>query len=836
MNYFTKQLFTFAISLFTFCLGFSQVKVSGTVVDSSNQLVPYANVYFPNTSIGTITDEEGRFYLEDETSHSQLTVSFIGYETNTIDLKSGANYKLVVTLNDVTSSLGEVVIVTGKQSKKNNPAIDILRKIWANKRKNGVKLFDQYEYKKYEKIEFDLNNVDSTFAENKVFKGMEFIFDYVDTSSISGKTYLPIFLNEAVSNVYGDNIIKKEKSDLIGNKNSGFSDNQSLIAFVKDLYNEYSIYDNYIKLYDKSFTSPLSKTGINVYNYALIDSAYIKNKWCYNIVYYPRRKNELTFKGDFWVNDTTWAIKDINMEASKSANINWVKELYIEQEYEVLNDSIFLITRDFFQSDFTLRKKESSRGMYGKRTSLYENYKFDVQRDPKFFKKEINPINFDSYNRDAKFWKENRLEKLNKDENQVYAMLDTLKTVKRFKSIYKVSEVLTSGYYGFKGFDYGPVLSTIGANEIEGFRLRAGARTYFSPNDLWRLQGYTAYGFDDRKIKYSIAGKVLLDRKNRLKLIAGNRRDIEQLGASLTSTNDVEGRSFASNSLFAVGDNTSLTNINLTSLNLELEPVKNLVVSFGGSYRTLKAADQNIFSLAFYTDDTFTETRNQIKQFEVSTKLTYTPGKKTTGYGVDRLIINSNYPEFFVEFTQGLEGPLNSDFNYSKAQLFYRQPFNIGGFGKTRTTLELGKTFGTVPLGLLSIVPGNQSYFSIYNTFPMLNFYEFVTDSYGSLHVEHNFGGRIFSRIPLLKKLNLREIVTLRGVTGTLSDENIEIDASSEILTRERAPSKKPYYEYSFGIGNIFKVARIDFNFRGNYKDVPDARTFGITGSFGFFF
>ena len=836
MNYYFKHFLTFALSFFVTCVCLAQVKVSGKVVDTGGQPIPYANVYFPNTTIGTITDEEGLFYMEDETSHTQLTVSFMGYETNTINIKTGANYKLIITLKEVTSSLGEVIIVSGKQPKKNNPAIDILRKIWENKRKNGVKLFDQYEYKKYEKLEFDLNNIDSTLVENKVFSGMEFIFDYVDTSRISGKTYLPIFLNEAVSNVYGDNTINKKKSDLLGNKNSGFSDNQSLIAFIKDMYNDYNIYDNYIKLYDKSFTSPLSQTGINVYNYALIDSAYVKDKWCYNIVYYPRRKNELTFKGDFWVNDTTWAIKDINMEVSKSANINWVKELYIEQEFDVLNDSIFLITRDFFQSDFTLRKKESSRGMYGKRTSLYDNYKFDIKRDPKFFRKEINPTNFDAFHRDSEFWKENRLEQLNKDESQVYAMLDTLKTVRRFKNIYKISEVLTSGYYRFKGFDYGPILSTVGLNEIEGFRLRAGARTYFGPNDLWRLQGYTAYGFGDNKVKYSIAGKVLLDRKNRLKLIGGNRRDIEQLGASLTNTNDVEGRSFASNSLFSVGDNKSLTNINLTSLNIELEPVKNLVVSVGGSYRTLKAADPSLFSLAFFTDDTFTKTRDRIRQFEVSTKITYTPGRKTTGYGVDQLRVNTNYPEFFMEFTQGIEGPLNSDFDYSKAQLFYRQPFNIGGLGKTRATLELGKTFGTVPLGLLSVVPGNQSYFSIYNTFPMLNFYEFVTDSYSSLHVEHNFGGRIFSRIPLLRKLNLREIITVRGVIGTLSDANIAIDASSENLTKASAPYKTPYYEYSFGVANIFKVVRIDFNFRGNYKNVPDARTFGITGSFGFFF
>ena len=198
-----------------------------------------------------------------------------------------------------------------------------------------MRLFDQYKYDSYEKIEFDLNTIDSALVESKLFKGMEFIFDQVDTSSVTGKTYLPVFINEASKITYGDNISKKTKSILRGNKNSGFSSNQFIIDFIDDLYSDYNIYDNYLKIFDKSFVSPLSKTGVDVYNYVLSDSAFIENKWCYNIIYYPRRKSELTFKGDFWVNDTTFAIKDINMQASKSANINWVKDIYIEQEYEV---------------------------------------------------------------------------------------------------------------------------------------------------------------------------------------------------------------------------------------------------------------------------------------------------------------------------------------------------------------------------------------------------------------------------------------------------------------------------------------------------------------------
>ena len=231
---------------------------------------------------------------------------------------------------------------------------------------------------------------------------------------------------------------------------------------------------------------------------------------------------------------------------------------------------------------------------------------------------------------------------------------------------------------------------------------------------------------------------------------------------------------------------------------------------------------------------------SEIKQFESTLSLSYFPKRKMTGFGVERRIANDDFARLFAQVSLGDKSFLNSDFDYTKFQFSYVQPWQIGGFGRLTTTFEAGKTFGEVPLGLLSVIPGNQSYFSIYNTFSQLDFYEFVTDTYASFHFEHNFNGRLFSRIPFLRKLNLREIVSLRGAWGEISDENIALNNTNNPNTIELvAPSNKPYYEYSLGVGNIFKVFRIDFNFRGNYKDdvvYPDARKFGVTGSFGFYF
>lgn len=811
-------------------MGFAQTKISGEVFDEFGEPVPFANVIFKDSQEGTITNENGRFYLESDQTYTAAVVSFLGYTAKEVPLSGRTTYNMKVELAEEAASLGEVVVFSGKQSKKNNPAIDILRKIWENRRENGVKKFKQYQFDKYEKLEFDLNTIDSALIKSKVFRGMEFIFDQTDTSKITGNTYLPIFINEAFSKVYGDNPEGLQQEILEGNKNSGFSNNQTIIEFVKDLYSDYDVYDNYIKFFDKAFTSPLSRTGINVYNYVLLDSAYIGDKWCYNIVYYPRRKNELTFKGDFWVNDTTWAIKEINMQATKSANLNWVREVYIEQEFDVLNDSIFLITRDYFLSDFSLRKKEGARGIYGKRTTLYDNYEFDIPKERDFYKEQVDPYDYEVYNRPDDFWDKNRLEDLNKDEKQIYTMLDTLKTVPRFKTLYNIGSVLASGYYEFPNFDFGPVFSTFGFNEAEGLRIRAGGRTYFGRNDPWRLEGFGAYGFRDERFKFGLSGKWLLDRRSRFIIFGGHRKDTEQTGASLTTSNDVLGRNLASSALITVGANDRLTRINLSTVGFEFEPYKNLIVRTTGSFRSLSSATQT-FSIDYFDQDG--NVQSEVRQSELSTGLFFTPGRKTSGYGVERTIINDGaFASVFVGATFGLKDLLDSDFEYQKIQALYTQPWNIGGFGRAFTTIEVGKIFGEVPLSLLSPIPGNQTLFSIYNTFNQLDFYEFVSDTYASFHLQHDFGGRFFSRIPWLRKLNLREVIGFRAVYGEISDANIALNASNIMY---QAP-EDIYWEWSVGIGNIFRIFRLDFNFRGNYLDNPDARKFGVTGTFGFSF
>ena len=809
----------------------AQIKVSGFVVDESDEPVPFANIIFKGSIEGTISDENGKFYLETSNSYEELEVSFVGFETKLIPLVK-VNTDLRIVLQEGRDELKEVMIYSGRVKKKNNPAIDILKKIWAQKRKNGLNMYDRYEFDRYEKIEFDLNNIDEKLMDRKIFEGMEMVFDQIDTSKITGKVFLPIFINESVYKTYGRNIYPRKKNSIMkANKNSGYSDNQALISFLKQLYVDFDIYDNYLLFFDKKFSSPLSKLGPEVYNYVLTDSSFIDNKWCYNILFYPRRKNELTFKGDFWVSDTTYAIKEIQMYATKNANVNWVKDIYIEQEYEVLNDSVFLLTRDYIMTDFALNQKDKSKGVYGKRTTLYDNHIFNVNRSDEYYKEQIQD-NEAMYNQPDDFWTKNRQEELSKNEIGIYQMLDTLQNVKRFQQINTVGEILASGYWNFAhGWDFGPVFSTIGYNDIEGLRLKAGGRTYFSQNDKWRVKGYLAYGFMDAKFKYGVEGKYLFKGQDRWILSVGTRKDIEQLGVSLTTSNEVLERSFATTSVFTRGDNSKLSNIDLSNIKVSFEPIKNLDLRIGATYKTLESADPNLFNVDYFDDNG--EIQSRIEQVDLSFAIQYTPNRKPYGFGVERSVSNDGrYPTFFFSYTKGLKGAFNSDFDYHKLQFYYEQPYQLGLFGKLRSTFEIGKTFNAVPLQLLNIVPGNQTFFTSRTLFDLLDYYEFVTDEYVSLHLEHNFNGKIFAKIPWIRDLQWREIIGIRGVVGGISQENRDINASDIIYV---AP-ENIYWEYHFGIGNIFKLLRVDFEYRGSYRDLPDATKFAVKVGLGFYF
>jgi len=819
-----RKIFTLWFS-WIILAGYGQTQVSGRVIDENGNPLPYVSIIFTGTTQGTISDENGKFFLASDKKQSSITLAYLGYKTRTVPLKS-RNNTVTVRMEPEAETLETVTIAAGKPKNKNNPAIDILKNIWKHKHRSGLNLYDYYEYDKYEKIEFDIYNVDSTLLGSPLLKGFEFIWNYVDTSRITGKAFLPVFLNEAFYKVYGKNIPPAAKrEDLTAHRASGVKNNEFVNLYLKDIYLTHNVYANFITVFGKEFISPLSKLGPTTYYYVLADTAQLNGKTAYNIIFYPRRKGDLAFKGDLWVADSSFAVLNISMYISRTANINWIKEFYLEQSFDIINDSTTLMTKDFVMTEFGWEKAENTPDLLIKKTTYYFNHRFNHPHPDKFYRKAKSIYDADIYEKTWDFWNQNRPEKLNFQEKGIYQMLDSLQNTPKFRRMQDIASIIGSGYAYVKYFDYGPVFSTFGYNDVEGFRVRVGGRTYFDTNDPWRLEGYVAYGFKDRRMKYGISGKALLHIPTRLMINAGYRQDIEQTGVSLMIPNDdVLSRSFASSSLFATGDRNKLTLVEIFQSHISWQPVKNWEISAGWSYQILQPAHAG-FTFDYVGDDG--HIYRKVEQPEIFTQLQITPGRKWAGYGVKTYPVNTFYPVLSLRYTRGYKTSSPRSFDYHKIQLLIDKPFRIGAFGKLDVRLESGKTAGSVPLVLLNVIPGNQSYFYVNDAFQLLDYYEFVTDTYAAVRMKHNFGGRIFSKLPLLNRTKWRELIFFNAVSGRISPENIQRNASG--LTYQ-APDPF-YFEYGVGITNIFKVLEFDMFWRGNYRKA-DVQNFFIKTNF----
>ncbi len=826
----------------------AQVKIKGQVFDEEGQTLPYADIYFKDTNVGTASDIEGNFYLQSDTYYPEIKVSFTGFEDKIIKVKEGYQ-EIKVTLKlylDDANKLGKVVVRGKKRikyrSKKENPAYRILRNVWAHRKHNGLKKVHDYQYDKYQKIELDINSIDSQFTKKKIFNKFHFIFNKMDTSKIFGDAFLPIFLNESLSKVYGLNKPKKKRKDLIANKASGFENRYALIGTVKELYTDFDIYDNQIVLFNKPFASPLASNGFSFYEYQLVDSIYIDGKKTYRMKYFPKNRISLAFEGTVWIVDKLWAVSDITLKANKDINANFVKDIYIEQAYEVLNDSVFITKSDYALLNLSLiSKRKKAKGMYARRTRIFKNYVFDLHRPSAFYDVKKNPYKKSVYDKSDEFWKKNRYEALGKNEKGIYETLDSLNKIPRFQHIVDAVEVLSTGYLPTGKIEYGNIYNTIGSNDIEGIRIRSGFRTWFDVNDRARLRGYLAYGTKDKQFKYGIEGKYLLNRPSRWIVGVGTKRDIEQLGSQLISDEGVLTRSFGSSSILSGGGNNQLSTLNKTNVFTSFELFVNGKLRLDATYQTIKSAS-SVFNADFYLQPESNPTANtktisHLTDSRIALSFSAYPGRKFAGSGVERYNFDpiTIYPTIIVKYTKGLKGALHSTFNYDKIEGLYKQPILLSTLGVFQTTLSFAKTFGNIPLSLLNIIPANESYGYVANTFGLMNYYEFVTDRYASMHFEHHLGGRLFNKIPLIKKLKFREIFFLRGVWGKLSTNNLNMIADHKLrenIQQYGFKENKPYYEYGFGIENIglgnLRFFRIDFNWRGNYLDHPKAKKFGI--------
>lgn len=737
----------------------------------------------------------------------------------------------------------ENVVIKGVKkykNKKENPAYAIMQEVWKKKKSNGLLLHKDYQYKTYEKIDFRLDNIDSAFTKKRAFKGMDsIIFKYNDSSEIAGKAVLPIFITESIFKVYGKNDPKKERKDLVATRLSGLKNNQIVSKTIQNMYQDINIYNNTINYLNIGFVSPVSTDGFGVFDYNITDTIEVNTVKSYEIRFTPKNPDALALKGRLYISMDKYNVMKVEMETNKKININFVKNISTDLEFDNPDDSTFIPIRNETILQLVLSDKEKAKSVIAKRVANYSDYQFDTGNITDEFLNKIVVPEDEAVSKDEEYWQANRTEALTNSEQNIYKMYDELEDNPKYKKVVKVIEILNSGYIpaGHSGIEIGNIFQTFGYNDIEGFRLRTGFRTYRGKNDMWRIQAYTAYGFRDQKWKYGAEAKYMFNKTNRFTVGAGTRNDVLQLGVQLTTDEGIMTRSFASSSVVNSGDNTSLSFVNQTNVFTSIEPWKNFQIRLDATQQSIKAADPNLFDIRYYRGGIL---RSDLNDTRFTATLIARPGIKFSTYGVDRYEMTAlaNNPTIILKYTKGVGGVFNSDFNYNKLQFYYYQPVILGNWGRLFANVEVGKNFDALPLPLQNVLPANQSYGLQRGVFSLMNYYEFVADSYAVLFLEHHFNGKILSQIPLIKKLKLREVAFFRSGVGSLKQETINLNAGNMALSTHN----KPYYEYGFGIENIgwgnFRLLRIDFNWRGNYlnhttsNSKSDIRKFGI--QFGF--
>jgi len=804
-------------------------KLRGKVTDSqTKEVLPFVTVHFTKTSIGTITDFNGEYFLETREKVDSVMISCIGYKTITRPIVKRSFQTIDIQLESSNTNLPEIVVHAGE-----NPAHILLRKIVANKENNNPEKIEAYQYEVYNKMEIDVNNIDAKYREKKIFKHFQFIFDYMDTSAVTGKNFLPIFISETFSDYYYRKKPKADKEVIKANKISGM-ENKSITQFTGQIYQKINVYDNYMEIFSKPFVSPIASFGLLSYEYYLVDSAVEEHHKIYHVTFKPRRKQELTFTGEFWVHDSTFAIKKAVLRIAKDANINFVNDLVLEHEFKHVNDQYWMLSKESIFVDFNL--SDSTTGFFARRSTSYRNFVLNQPHDDKFYDRATGhaiEVKDDALQKNDDYWDNMRPDSLSKRELGIYKMIDTIQEVPVYKTYVDIITLIVSGYKEFKYFDIGPYPTMYSYNLIEGSRFRFGGRTSVNVSENIFFNGYIAYGIKDNAFKYAVGSSYYFNKSPERLAQISYKDDLEQFGKdpnTLISTDNILG------SIFSRTVATKLNRVREFDASYEHE-------WFPGFANTLTLKRRKIFTYGTSDImpklfDTLPAPNIKTSEFVLNTRFAYDEkfivGKR------DRTSIGTDFPILQANFVLGIKGLLKGDFNYQKMSFSIDHDLNINPFGHTFYTFEYGKVFGQLPFYLLKMHEGNETYW-YNNAFNLMNYYEFVSDEYLSFKITHHFDGLFFNKIPLLRKLKLREVVAINGVFGSLRTENDSIHTilkpfeyglgwfSKQQKSYFGVHLPKPYYELSAGVENILSIIRIDALWRMSYIDPTYVKEHGVS-------
>lgn len=837
MSNFFKNISFFIVVFLTFQHAvYSQTVVKGFVKDNNTmQPLAFASVYFEKGK-GVTTGEDGSYSIQTQRMDLiNLTFSYGGYKPVTFKVTPSIEQIINVEL-EPTKQLSEVRVKSkrGKYRNKNNPAVQLIDLVIENKNKNRISAYDFAQFKQYEKMSLSLTNKPEKLLKNRLFKNYKFILENVDTSTIEGKSLLPIYISEKLSDVYVRKSPSQTKTRILGEKkvNYGdFLDNNGINSFLKRLYADINIYDNNIDLLTVQFLSPIADMGPSFYRYYIIDTVVKEGVKLVRLNFTPRNTNDLIFRGTMFITlDGNYAVQKINMTISKNANLNWTRELRINQDFEKMEDGRFRVSKSTMAADFALTKNASG-SVFGERTVSINDFVINKPAPDSIYNdKDVVTVNTPGNETDS-FWLSNRQIKLSNTEAKAYYNIDSLRDMKSFKRLSNIFTFVFSGWVNFDKWELGNTNSFYSFNPVEGFKLRVGGRTTPKFNNNLYFDDYIAYGFKDKKVKYLVGATYSFNHKSVYSFPLNYIRISYQYDTKIPGQELLFVQEDNLLLSFKRGENNKWLYNNFLKAEYTHEFGKNISYTF--TLKNWKQAPAGAIVFEKVSDNSLLK---DITTSEISGELRWAPNEQFYQGKNYRIPIFNKYPIFKLRYIQGIKGFLNGQYNYENITLRADKRFYMSQLGFVDGTLEGGYIFGEIPYPLLTVHRANQTYAYQINSYNLMNFMEFVSDKFVASNLDFYFNGFFLNKVPLLKKLKLREVASFKILYGSVRSEN-DPSKNNNLLKFPEDNSgqqttfsldKKPYIEWSVGLANIFRLIRIDLVTRATYRDNPGISNFGI--------
>ena len=827
----------------------SFTSASGIVKDSiTGEPLPFVSVYFDGSTIGAMTDDNGTFTLQNNQGYTKLAATSLGYDTKFIDLKPGKkNDNLELLLKPTAFEISEVVVKPKREkyTRKDNPAVELIKKVIAHKNDNRIEAKPEYQTEVYEKLSLSLDNFNPNLDKNKFLKKFKFIKNYLDTSEFNGKPILTVSVRENLSDFYYRKSPKAEKTIVRAKRMQGIDktldDGGGITSNLEEIFKSINIFDNNIPILLNRFVSPLSSTlATTYYHYYIMDTLDVGGDKCVDLAFVPANSESYGFTGRLYITlDGNYAVKKVLLNTPANINLNWVDKLRIEQEFKQMPDSTWVLDQENTFVNFYVVK--GTQQLYAHQLRNYDNYNFNVQNADSVFGLlgALHVLPEATVQPDT-FWIHNRPIPLKEKEDALKDLLGQLRKVPAFNAIIKTAEILITGYIPTANdkkvtkFDFGPMNTTFSANHLEGFRMRVGGMTTANLNPYWFASGYLAYGTNDRKIKYNLKLTHSFTKKE--------YHEGENPVNNLSFIQEYDVYTPGQDFLFTSKDNifvawkvgepvTKMQYIRKSVLQYEKEWLNGLTWKSWIMNQNNEAAG----TLQYIKRD---ESGNlyHIKDFttsEIGTQLRFAPGERAyNGRSGKESVFNlsKDAPVFKLSHQLGIKGVLGGDYNYNHTEISAEKRIWLSSFGHIDAQVKAGKVWDKVPFPLLILPNTNQSITIQPEAFHMMNALEFVTDQYVSFNATYYLKGWILNRIPGIKWLRLREVLSFNMIYGGLTDKNNPTLTPGLFLLPDGTQplGSTPYMECSVGLENIFKILRIDYYRRLTYLDHPDIKKGGI--------